>query len=150
VSLTRTTCPECGAGLKSAAGFNPGQAVRCPKCSTAFTVPAPDFEEVGGDDPAPRKGPPARAARDEDDDRPRRRRPRDDEDEDDDDDDDDRPRRKGKKKGGYKNSPLRYAVLGALLVILGVLAFLLYQKKMREREDAAAAHTWASRVASAG
>ncbi len=133
MSLTRTTCPNCGAGLKSAAGFNPGQQVRCPKCSSAFAVPEPEDEDEA--EPSPkRKRPPARAARaDDDDDRPRQRRPRDD---DDDDDDDDRPRKKGKKKGGYKNSPVRYAILGVLLVVMGVLAFLLYQKKMREKEDA--------------
>lgn len=139
MSLTRTTCPSCGAGLKSAAGFNPGQSVRCPKCSTAFAVPDPDFEEVG-DEPAPpaqKKAPVRAAARNDDDDRPRRRRrPRDEDD--DDDDDDDRPRGKGKKQKGYKSSPLRYAILGVLLVVLGVLAFLLYQKKQREKEDAAA------------
>jgi hypothetical protein len=141
VSVSRTTCPSCGAGLKSAAGFNPGQAVRCPKCSTPFTVPEPDFEEVE-DEPAPKKkGPPARAARardDDDDDRPRRRRPRDD----DEDDDDDRPKKKKKKKSGYqeyKSSPVRFAILGILLVVLGVLAFLLYQKKMKEKEDNAEA-----------
>ena len=139
MSVSRTTCPSCGAGLKSAAGFNPGQAVRCPKCSTPFTVPDADagFEEVV-DEPAPpkKKGPPARAARDDDDDRPRRRS----RDDDDEDDDDDRPRKKGKKKaaGGYKNSPARFAILGVLLVVLGVLAFLLYQKKMKEKEDAEA------------
>ena len=138
MSVSKTTCPSCGAGLKSAAGFNPGQAVRCPKCATPFTVPEPDFEEVD-DEPAPpkKKAPPARAARsrDDDDDRPRRRKSRDD---DDDDDDDDRPRKKKKTKyQEYKSSPVRFAVLGVLLVVLGVLAFMLYQKKMKEQEDAA-------------
>jgi uncharacterized Zn finger protein (UPF0148 family) len=140
VSLTRTTCPSCGAALKSAAGFKPGQSVRCPKCSTAFAVEEPAFEEVEDDAPPPPKAKPApaRAARarddDEDDDRPRKkRRPRDD------DDDDDRPRKKKKAAGGYKNSPLRYAILGVLLVVLGVMAFLLWQKKQREAADDAAA-----------
>ncbi|QDU24317.1 DUF1559 family PulG-like putative transporter [Urbifossiella limnaea] len=135
MSINRTTCPSCGAGLKSAAGFNPGQALRCPKCSTPFTVPAFEVEEDDADAPPPpkKKGPPARAARDDDDDRPRRRRPRDD---DDDADDDDRPRKKKKTKyQEYKTSPVRFAVLGVLLVVLGVLAFLLYQKKMKEKED---------------
>lgn len=140
MSLTRTTCPSCGAALKSAAGFKPGQSVRCPKCSTAFAVEEPAFEAVDEDAPPPKAKPaPARAARaraDDDDDRPRKkRRPRDD-----DDDDDDRPRKK-KKAGGYKNSPLRYAILGILLVILGVMAFLLWQKKQREAADDGAANT---------
>ncbi|MFO0797102.1 MAG: DUF1559 domain-containing protein [Gemmataceae bacterium] len=135
MSINRTTCPSCGAGLKSAAGFNPGQALRCPKCSTPFTVPAFEVEEEDDAPPPPKKkGPPARAERprDDDDDRPRRRRPRDD----DDDDDDDRPRKKKKTKyQEYKSSPVRFAILGVLLVVLGVLAFLLYQKKMKEKED---------------
>ena len=36
----------------------------------------------------------------------------------------------------YRNSSLRYAVLGVLLVVLVVLGYLLYDKKMKERQAA--------------
>ena len=107
--LPRITCPECGAGLKSATGFKVGQTVACPKCETDFEVEEPD------DAPAKAKKPVRAAARD------------------DDDDDDDRPRKKKKKRRddekSYKNSPLRFVILGVLVVVMGVLGFLLLQKR---------------------
>lgn len=139
MSLNRTTCPECGAGLKSAAGFNPGQQVRCPKCSTAFAVPEPEpeFEAVEDEAPAPkRKGPPARAARADDaDDRPRRkRRPRDD------DEDDDRPRGR-RPDGGKKKSilPLLLGIGAAVLLMCCVTPvgawFFFVQPKIKEAAE---------------
>jgi uncharacterized Zn finger protein (UPF0148 family) len=104
VPLNRITCPECGAGLKSKSGFTPGELVSCPKCETDFTVaePADEAEE-------PRKGKkPAKAAA----------LPPDDEEED--------------EKWSYKNSWIRYAILGVLLVVLGVLGYMLYEKKKKE------------------
>ena len=40
------------------------------------------------------------------------------------------------KEWSYKNSWLRYAVLGVLIVALGVLGYMLYDKKMTRRESA--------------
>ena len=37
--------------------------------------------------------------------------------------------------GRTSNSSLRYAVLGVLLVVLGVLGYMLYDKKMKERQE---------------
>ena len=124
--LPRVVCPECGAGLKSPTGFNPGQTVNCPKCETPFTV-----EEPQAAAPVTAKKPVRAVAAldddDEDDDRPRKKRRRDD-------DDDDRPRKGKKKAGGYKNSPLRFVVLGVLLVALGVMVYLLVLKKKKESD----------------
>lgn len=66
-------------------------------------------------------------------DRPRKRRRRNDDDED---DYDDRPLRKSQAVGGYKTSPVRFVVLGILVVVMLVLAYMLYQKRERERADA--------------
>jgi uncharacterized Zn finger protein (UPF0148 family) len=41
------------------------------------------------------------------------------------------------KEWSYQNSPMRYAVLGVLLVVLGVLGYMLYEKKMKERNETA-------------
>ena len=140
MSLNRVVCPSCNAGLKSTAGFTVGQKLRCPKCQNAFAVPEPAVEVLDGDEektipnrptakkPEPPKSDvkkkPIAAVVDDDEDSPGARKPKRAaaivDDEDDDDADDDRPRKKKKKKqGGYKNSPLRYAILGVLLVILG-------------------------------
>ena len=123
MSIPKVTCPECGAGLRSKSGFTAGESVECPKCEAAFTVEEPE-------EPKPRK--PARAAvvvddDDDDDDRPRKKRRRRD-----DDDDDDAPKR------SYKNSPIRFIILGVLIVIMLVLAYFLYVKKDKEAKDNAA------------
>ena len=144
--LNRIECPSCGAGLKSTAGFAVGQKIRCPKCQVPFAVeePADAADDVAPPPPPkPAARPPAAPAKkpvkavaavaddnDDEDDRPRKKkRPaRDDE-------DDDRPRKK--KKGGYKTSPVRFLILGVLLVALGVLGYMLYDKKQKEKADAA-------------
>ncbi len=124
MSLLKIKCPECNAGLKSSTGFEVGQSVSCPKCETDFTVEEPD-----DDMPAPGKKPVKAAAAD-------------------DEDDDEQPRKKKKKaraadddedieQRSYKNSPLRYAVLGVLVVVMLVLGYFLYDKKKKEREAAA-------------
>ena len=126
--LNRVECPSCGAGLKSAAGFTAGQKIRCPKCKEAFAVPEPEFEEVEDEappPPAPKKKPIRAVAAVADDDE----------------DEDDRPvkgKKKKKKKGGggsYKTSPVRFIVLGLLLVVLGVLGYFLFLKNKKEKED---------------
>jgi hypothetical protein len=124
MALTRITCPECGAGLKSGTGFTVGQAVECPKCETAFTVEEPD-------DAAPVKKPvravASRVEDDEPDDRPRKKKKKRRDDEEDD-----------EERRSYKNSPLRYAILGVLVVVMVVLGVMLILKKQREREEARA------------
>ena len=134
MAILKTRCPECNAGLKSPTGFAAGQTVACPKCETSFTVDAPAYEEVD-EQPAPSKKPVKAVASRVDDD---------------DDDDDEKPRKKKKKKsrddeddeegGGksYKNSPLRFIVLGVLVLIMLGLGIALVMKKLGEREEAKA------------
>lgn len=111
MALNKIACPECGAGLKSATGFQVGQAIRCPKCKEQFDVEAPadDEEEVEARKPS-RK--PVRAAVDDDDE----------------DEEDERPKKKKKKKkrrDDDENAPSKtafYIRLGVLLLILIGLA----------------------------
>jgi uncharacterized Zn finger protein (UPF0148 family) len=126
VALNRIQCPECGAGLKSASGFTAGESVECPKCETYFTVELPDEDE---DDVRPaKKKAKAVATRSHDDD----------------DDEDEKPRKKKKKKSSrddddddrsYKNSPVRYVILGILVVVMVVLGIMLVMKMQREKAD---------------
>ena len=131
MAIMRITCPECGAGLKSPDGFTVGQEVECPKCSTEFEVEKPVAAKTTALAPSQTKALNKKttklSARD-------------------DDDDDDKPKKAKKKKKkaadeeeewSYKNSWIRYAVLGVLFVILAVLAYFLYVKKKKEKEDAA-------------
>jgi hypothetical protein len=116
VALNRIACPECGAGLKSASGFTPGQTVCCPKCETYFAV-----EDAAAEPSEPAAGKkPVRATSD--------------------DDYDDTPKGKKKRRDeewSYRNSPARYAVLAVLVLVMCVLGYMLYDKKQREAEDAA-------------
>jgi DNA-directed RNA polymerase subunit M/transcription elongation factor TFIIS len=102
MSLAKVSCPECGASIKAAEGFEVGEEVTCPKCDTAFAVPKPK----------------AKAAVAEGDDEPA-----------------ENPKTKKKKAAGegepraYKDSPLRYAILGALVLVMVVLGVMLYLKK---------------------
>jgi hypothetical protein len=155
MALNRIPCPECGAGLKSATGFTVGQTVCCPKCETYFNVeePAEDNEDAEEKE-SPKKvksstpsnkakaaggKKPVKAAAMSDDD--------DDDREDDEEDEDDKPKKKKKKKKrrddddddeeerSYKNSPLRYAILGILIIVMLVGAFFLYKKYQKEHGD---------------
>jgi uncharacterized Zn finger protein (UPF0148 family) len=127
VAILRVGCPECGAGLKSKTGFTPGETVCCPKCETYFAVEEPDEDE---EESKPAKGKKPVTAVVEDDD-----------------EEDEKPRKKKKKKRGddededekewsYKNSWLRYVVLGILVIVMCVLGYMLVLKKKREAEDA--------------
>ena len=141
--ISRAVCPECGAGLKCSdpAGFEVGEKIDCPKCQTRFAVRAPARPREEEED-RPRKKVMKAAAvdDDEDDDRPRKRkRPRDE------DEEDDRPRKKKRRRDDdeqsgyqkYRTSPVRFIVLGVLVVVMLVLAFFLYQKWQREKETGA-------------
>src|SRR5262245_5084292 len=73
-------CPSCSSRV-TAPDKLAGKTVKCPKCASAFVLPAPDpgFEVVGTDEPVPAR--PVRKPRprvvgeeDEEDDRPRTRR----------------------------------------------------------------------------
>ncbi len=135
MALLKIRCPECKAPLKSSAGFTVGQTVCCPKCETHFAVeePAGETEEPGTSPKG--KGKVATATR-----KPLRATAGDDEDTDegvkkpkkkkrvDDDEYDDEPTR------SYKNSPLRYVVLGVLVLTMLILGLLLYDKRKSERE----------------
>ena len=112
--LNRLTCPECSAGIESSAGYTPGQVVRCPKCETEFTV-----EDGGGSGAGSPMQPAPRRAGESDDFQPSARRA------------------SADAAWTYKNSWVRYAVLGVLLAVLGVLGYLLYQKRMNEGKEMA-------------
>lgn len=127
MTLMRIVCPECGAGLKSPTGFTVGHAVECPKCETTFSVEEPKEDERPAKAKKPVKAA-ARGSRDDDFDDEEEERPRKKKKKRRDDDDDDR--------GGYKNSPLRYAVLGILIVVMVVLGIMLIMKKQKERDEA--------------
>ena len=125
MAILRIECPECGAGLKSPTGFAAGQSVACPKCETYFTV-----EEPEDNLPAkPKKAVKAVSSRDDDDDeegeKPKKKKKKKSRDDDDDDDD-------GK---SYKTSPMRFIVLGILVVIMVVLGIMLVMKKMDEKKQ---------------
>jgi Zn-finger nucleic acid-binding protein len=135
VPLQRIRCPECGAGLKSSAGFTVGKTITCPKCESDFVVEEPEEEKPVAErrttrmKPATKKLKVAVAEDEEDEDR----------------EDEDRPKKAKKKKKkkrpaadedeeewSYKNSWIRYAVLGVLLLVLAVLSYMLYEKRKKE------------------
>jgi uncharacterized Zn finger protein (UPF0148 family) len=128
VPIHRLTCPECGAGLKSAAGFKPGSTVICPKCEAGFEAEEPEEEEDEDERPKkkPASGPQKKSAavtRNDDEE---------------DDDEDERPKKKKKKKKAdkewsYRNSWIRYAILAILLTVMCVLGYMLYLKNEREK-----------------
>jgi hypothetical protein len=138
VPITRATCPECRAVATSADGFTAGEVVTCPKCGTYFDVPAVKPAAAVPAKPLPAKPvmkKPAGEVEDVEveDDRPR---PKKKALRDDDEDYDDRPKKR--KKTGYqeyKSSPVRFVVLGVLVVVMLVMAFFLYQKMQRDREN---------------
>lgn len=106
MALTRVTCPECDATLKSPTGFDVGDVIKCPKCKSDFEVEEPEDE-------AAKK--PAKAAAGK---KPVKAASRDDDDED---DDDDRPRKKKKRRDDdedAKSNVAFYIRLGVLLTIM--------------------------------
>lgn len=127
MATTRIECPECGAGLKSPSGFTAGESVECPKCETTFTVEEPEAQR-----PVKSKKPvralASRAADDDDDeidDKPRKKKKKREEDDEDEED-----------KRSYKTSPMRFVILGVLVVVMIVLGVLLFRKKQAEKEEA--------------
>jgi hypothetical protein len=124
MTLNRVSCPECGAGLKSPSGFNPGQTVCCPKCETYFAVEEPADEPKkalaagAGTGKKPTKA--AVVA----------------------DDEYEQPKKKKKKAASdddpeseYKNSTTRYAILGVLVCVMVGLGVMLYLKKRDEAKQ---------------
>jgi uncharacterized Zn finger protein (UPF0148 family) len=152
MALNRIPCPECGAGLKSASGFTVGQTVCCPKCETYFNVeePAEDNEDAEEKE-SPKKvksTTPSNKAKAAGGKKPVKAAAMSDDDDDDREDDEDyKPKKKKKKKKhrdddddddeerSYKNSPLRYAILGILVIVMLVGAFFLYKKYQKEHSD---------------
>ncbi len=138
MALLKIKCPECNAGLKSPTGFTAGQSVCCPKCETYFAVEEPAEDEDDNEPKAkPSKGKdtekPAPAGK-----KPLKAAVADDED--DEEKNDEKPKKKKKKKavaddedgGSYKKSPLRFIILGVLLLVMVALGVMLYLKKQRE------------------
>ena len=140
MAIAQVACPECGAKLSSKAGFTAGQRIKCPKCQEAFAVPAakrkPVELEIDEDDderPPPRRKKPAVNDDDEDDDpRPMKRKKPVAVEDDEDEEEDERPRKKKKKgkktESDYANSPLRFIILGVLVVVMLVMGYFLYRK----------------------
>ena len=95
-------CPDCDARLKSDDGFTAGEEVECPKCETVFRVP----------DPSARKKAKPPAVEDDDEERPKKKK------------------KKGTKasEGSYANSPVRFVILGVLVVTMLVMGYFLYRK----------------------
>ena len=147
MAMNRIPCPECGAGLKSATGFKVGQSVCCPKCETYFNVEEPEDENEAGEDANTHKKEKPETVKAGSGKKTLKAESLDD----DDDDEDLQPKKKKKKKKkrqddeeewSYKNSPLRFAVLGVLIIVMLVLGFLYYQKYQREHaEDTASSPT---------
>ncbi len=154
------SCPKCATYFEVSAATAPPVERAAPilpaqpiAAKPAPAKPAPRRDDEDEDDDRPRKKrrdddedddrprkkkPVVEVVDDEDDDRPKKKRRRDD---DDDEDDDDRPRKKKKRKsgggegGGYSNSPIRYVVLGVLVLIMLVLGVMLIIKKMNEKDQ---------------
>lgn len=115
MSIPQAVCPDCSAKLSSKAGFTAGQKIKCPKCDTVFAVPAPKKKPVVLDEDEDERPAPKKKAVIVDDE-----------------DEDERPRKKKKGKkaaeGGYANSPLRFVILGVLVVTMLVMGYFLYRK----------------------
>jgi hypothetical protein len=104
MAVFKTTCPDCGATLKSSNPMPPGKKVKCPKCGKAFTVAEDDGPGRGKS--AARKAGAAAPGPDDDDEigtyavikEPEDDKSRDEDDDDDyeDDDDEDRPKKEKK------------------------------------------------------
>jgi Zn-finger nucleic acid-binding protein len=142
MALNRIPCPECGAALKSPSGFTVGHTVCCPKCETYFVVEEPDVEGEATEEinklakkksapiaaEPPRKKPTKVSSRRENDE---------------DDEQESRPKKKKKKRRSdddeaehsYRNSPLRYAILTILIIIMLVGAYFLVQKYRKENNE---------------
>jgi hypothetical protein len=140
MALNRIPCPECGAGLKSPSGFKVGQNVCCPKCETYFTVEEPPEEDEVEENEIPKK---KQASSSSSKSKTAGKKPlraagvRDDDDEDDD-EDEDQPKKKKKKRRddserSYQSSPLRFAILGVLVVVMLVLGYFYYDKIKKQR-----------------
>ncbi len=132
--IAKATCPECGAKLSSPDGFEIGEEVECPKCDTEFKVraPKPVKPKVVDDDDDEEERPKSKTKK------PVKRKPVDDED-DDDDDEDERPKKRGSRRDdekSYKNSPLRFIILGVLVLIMLVGGFFLVKKILADRAAA--------------
>ena len=151
MSLLKIKCPECNAGLKSASGFTVGKTVCCPKCETYFEVEAPEEEEEAEEAPKPKEKPKSKAAAPAK--KPVKAAVADDKDDDDDEDDEEeeeKPKKKKKKKkkkrgddgeGSYKKSPVRFIILGILLIVMLVLGYFLYKKRQEDAINTAAVST---------
>jgi hypothetical protein len=108
VAFKTIKCPECNTELKSPTGFLLGATVSCPKCETDFRVR--EDAGAGSEKGADTDAPTKKSAYDAD----------------------DVPVR------SYKNSPLRYAILGGLVIVMLVLGYFLVQKWENDRGVAGA------------
>jgi hypothetical protein len=142
MALNRIPCPECGAALNSAKGFTIGQTVCCPKCETYFKVAEPAEENEVGENERP-KAAAAKAAGGK---KPIKAAAVSDVDEAEDDEEEFRPKKKKKRskkrrdeddddERSYTNSPLRFVILGVLLIVLVVLGVMLYLKFKKENAN---------------
>jgi D-Tyr-tRNAtyr deacylase len=159
MASTRTICTECKSVVTLPEPAEVGDVVTCPKCEAYFTVPRTKIVPTpGAAKPAqaaakpvaavPAKPKPKVEVDDEDDLPPPPKKKPVVVVEEDDDEDEERPKKKKKSGGGsggrkkkkkkrkdeeksFKDSPVRYAILGVLVLIMLVAAFFLYKKMMK-------------------
>lgn len=123
VSISKITCPSCGAGLRLTGVLPVGKRIKCPKCSDAFVVPEEEEEE--------RKPQPRQVVEEVDDDEPEEeerapeRRPA-----------ARKPRKKPTKKAASK-TPLILGLLAGVVVLVaagGGLAFVLSKRGQPQQQ----------------
>ncbi|HJZ56426.1 MAG TPA: hypothetical protein VKE74_15785, partial [Gemmataceae bacterium] len=124
-------CPDCSSRL-NAPDAAAGKNVKCPKCGTLMTIPAPqpaDGGEVVEADLAPEPVGPKKPA-------PASRKPAPVKADVTEDDDDDRPRKKARDKKGKKSGVPPAVLIGgvvACVLLLGGAAFAVYWFALRDR-----------------
>ncbi len=128
MAILKTKCPKCKVGISSAKGFAVNQAICCPKCGTGFIVEKP----TGAKEPAataPKAARPLPVTSHQGDPKLAQAVPLSL-----DDDEVDQPA--PKKAPGL----IRYLIVGALVVLIGVVGYFFYVKKHKDGLDSAGAN----------
>ena len=160
MASTRTICTECKSVVTLPEPAEVGDVVPCPKCEAYFTVPRTKIVPMpGAAKPAvakplvavPVKAKPKVVVEEDDLPPPPKKKPvvvveDDDEDEDDEEEEEEKPKKKKKRPEGgprkkkrkkqveeksFKDSPIRYVILGVLVLVMLVGAYFLYKKMMK-------------------
>lgn len=114
MAILKVVCPGCAKILKASDpdGFAPDAKIKCPHCQQRFT--ANEGKVVS------HKAQVADDSDEDEEDEPREKKPK--------------KKKKRQKSGGgsYKTSPVRFAILGVLVIVLGILGYMLYLKRTAE------------------